>query len=79
MVDFTLIKHKMDKYFMGVDLCDNSQIGMCYDYSSVVVMKKENNIVEVVDSRQKQIKNHSDRIDFDKQVDEMCKKYDCIK
>lgn len=70
---------KKSKYFMGVDICDNIQIGMCYDYSSVVVMKKENNIIEVVDSHQKQIKNHNDRIEFDKSVEKMKEKYNAVK
>lgn len=69
---------RKDKYFIGVDLCDNSNIGMSYDFSSVTVMKKSGNVFEVVDNCQKQIKNHSDRIEFDKEVEKMKEKYNAV-
>lgn len=70
---------KKDKYFIGVDLCDNSNIGMSYDFSSATVMKKSGNVFEVVDNYQKQIKNHNDRVEFDKEVDKMKEKYNIDK
>lgn len=70
---------KKDKYFIGVDLCDNSQIGMSYDFSSVTVMKKNDKVFEVVEIYQKQIKNHDDRVEFDTQVEKMKEKYNAVK
>lgn len=69
---------KKEKYFMGIDLCDNSQIGRCYDFSSVSVMKYNGKVFEVVDSCQKQIKNHNDRVEFDKQVEKLKQQYNAV-
>lgn len=70
---------KKNKYFIGIDLCDYSQIGRCYDFSSVMIMKKNDSGFEVVENYRKQIKNRDDRIEFDKEVKKMKEKYNIDK
>lgn len=70
---------KKNKYFIGIDLCDYSQIGRCYDFSSVMIMKKNDSGFEVVENYRKQIKNRDDRVEFDKLVDKFSEQYSAIK
>ena len=41
-------------------------------------MKYNGKNIEVVDSCQKQIKNHNDRIEFDKQVEKFKQQYNAV-
>lgn len=68
-----------NKYVVGVDLCDNTNIGRCYDFSSFAIMKFDGKVFEVVHNHQQQIKNHNDRVEFDKLVDKFSEQYSAIK